>query len=185
MSLLGLCDHGAADVYPNHPTTRSHHPRQVPHVIPRPTPDIEQAHAIVQLKLREHYSLDAFDVLQDIPRIEKADEKPWIRLPINRGKPGDVLSVFHGHGPSRSRNLASPSCRETGATLRLLSSSTAKRAKLDDSMTMCGRNGNDVPMGGEVSSEPCHRSPISSATQGLLAIPGESRRHLCSWRRAP
>src|SRR5215510_522028 len=40
-------------------------------------------------------------------------------------------------------------------------------------------------MGGEVSSEPYHRSPISSATQGFLAIPGESKRHLCSWRRAP
>jgi hypothetical protein len=100
MSLLGLGDHSATDVYPDHPTTRANHPCQVPHVIPRPTPDIEQAHPVVQLKLREHHALDAFDVLQGIPRIEKCDEKPWIHLPINRGKPGDVLPVFHWHAPS-------------------------------------------------------------------------------------
>src|SRR5262245_149625 len=120
MPLLRLGDHRAADVDPDHPTTRANHPRQVPHVIPRPTPDIEQAHAVAQLKLREHHALDAFDVLQGIPRIEKADKKPWIHLPINRGKPGDVLPVFHWHAPSWCRNLAFPSCGKTGVSLLLL-----------------------------------------------------------------
>jgi hypothetical protein len=29
-----------------------------------------------------------------------------------------------------------------------------KREKLDDSMTICGRNGDEVPMEGEVSADP-------------------------------
>ena len=41
-------------------------------------------------------------------------------LSINCGKPGDILSVFHWHAPSRSRNLLSPCYREIGASLLLL-----------------------------------------------------------------
>ena len=95
MALLRRGDHSAADVYTDNPPVRTNQRHEVPHVIPRSTPNIEQAHAISQLKLREHHSLDAFDVLQGIPSIEKCDEKPWIRLLINRGKPGDIFPVFH------------------------------------------------------------------------------------------
>src|SRR5688572_30572355 len=75
MPVLRLSDHRAADVHPDNPPARANQWREVPHVITRSTPDIEQAQAVAQLKLREHHPLHLLDVLESIPRIEERDEE--------------------------------------------------------------------------------------------------------------
>jgi hypothetical protein len=102
MPVLRLSDHRAADVYPDNPTARANQWREVPHIIASSTPDIEQAQAIAQLKLREHHPLHLLDVLESIPRIEKLNEEARISLLIYCGESRDIAGVFHGITPSRS-----------------------------------------------------------------------------------
>jgi hypothetical protein len=96
MPVFRLSNHRTADVHPNNPTTRANQRCEIPHVISRPTPDIEQTQTVVQFKLCEHHLLHLLDVLEGIASVEEGDEEARISLLINGGESRDIACVFHG-----------------------------------------------------------------------------------------